>query len=214
MKPFKQTSINPPVFFPAAALILILVGSAAFAPSFTQQIFGSIQGWILTHVSWFYVLTVAIILISTVFLAISRYGDIKLVPDHSVPDFKDYTWFAMLFSTGMGIGLMFFGVAEPVMHFLSPPIGEGGTVTAARNAMSITFFHWGLHAWAILRHCRIGAGFFLLPTWPPAQTKLCTLSNAWRANSWPPWLRRRCLCRDWYGVWCGYHPWFWRRANQ
>ena len=160
MKAFKKTSINPPVFFPAAALILILVGSAAFAPSFTQQIFGSIQGWILTHVSWFYVLTVAIILISTVFLAISRYGDIKLGPDHSVPDFKDYTWFAMLFSTGMGIGLMFFGVAEPVMHFLSPPIGEGGTVTAARNAMSITFFHWGLHAWAIYAIVGLVLAFF------------------------------------------------------
>ena len=81
---------------------------------------------ILSHVSWFYILTVAIILLSTFFLAISRYGDIKLGPDHSTPDFKNFTWFAMLFSTGMGIGLMFFGVAEPVMHFLSPPTGEGG----------------------------------------------------------------------------------------
>ncbi|MFA5702010.1 MAG: choline BCCT transporter BetT [Advenella sp.] len=160
MKPFKQTSINPPVFFSAAILILLLVGLAVFAPDFTQQLFSDTQSWILSHVSWFYILTVAIILLSTVFLAISRYGDIKLGPDHSTPDFKNFTWFAMLFSTGMGIGLMFFGVAEPVMHFLSPPTGEGGTVLAARNAMSITFFHWGLHAWAIYAIVGLVLAFF------------------------------------------------------
>lgn len=160
MKPFKQTSINPPVFYSAAVLILFLVGLAIFAPTFTQQLFGDTQAWILSHVSWFYILTVAIILLSTVFLAISRYGDIKLGPDHSTPDFKNFTWFAMLFSTGMGIGLMFFGVAEPVMHFLSPPVGEGGTVDAARNAMSITFFHWGLHAWSIYAIVGLVLAFF------------------------------------------------------
>lgn len=160
MKTFKQTSINPPIFFSAAAIILILVGMAVFVPSFTQELFGSIQGWILEHVSWLYILTVAIILLCTIFLAISRYGDIKLGPDHSLPDYKDFAWYAMLFSTGMGIGLMFFGVAEPVMHFLSPPVGEGGTVDAARNAMSITFFHWGLHAWAIYAIVGLVLAFF------------------------------------------------------
>src|SRR5690606_41030550 len=77
------------------------------------------------------------------------YGHIKLGPDHSEPDFSNFSWFSMLVSAGMGIGLMFFGVAEPVMHYLSPPFGEGGTAVAAREAMKISFFHWGLHAWAI-----------------------------------------------------------------
>ena len=160
MKAYQKATINPPVFFPAAALVLLLVALAAFAPDFAQQLFGSIQDWILGHVSWFYILTVAIILISIVYLALSKYGDIKLGPDHSIPDFKDYTWFAMLFSTGMGIGLMFFGVAEPVMHYLSPPIGAGGTVQAAQDAMSITFFHWGLHAWAIYAIVGLILAFF------------------------------------------------------
>lgn len=136
MKIFKQTSLNPPVFYSAALLIFLLVVLAIFAPNFTQELFGNTQNWILTNVSWFYILTVAIILISTIFLAISRYGDIKLGPDHSAPDFKDMTWFAMLFSTGMGIGLMFFGVAEPVMHFISPPVGEGGTIPYDRRPSS------------------------------------------------------------------------------
>lgn len=94
-------------------------------------------------------LTVAIILIATLYAALSRFGEIKLGPDHSEPDFRDPTWYSMLFAAGMGIGLMFFGVAEPVMHFLEPPTGEGGTALAARHALGITFFHWGLHAWAI-----------------------------------------------------------------
>ena len=80
---------------------------------------------------------------------VSRMGDIKLGPDHSEPDYGNLSWFAMLFSAGMGIGLLFFGVAEPLMHFANPPIGSGLTQESAREAMQITFFHWGLHAWAI-----------------------------------------------------------------
>jgi choline/glycine/proline betaine transport protein len=114
-----------------------------------QALFNDVQQWIITNASWFYILAVALILISVVFLAVSRYGDIKLGPDHSEPEYRSSSWFAMLFSAGMGIGLMFFGVAEPVMHFTTPPVGEPGTVAAAREAMKITFFHWGLHAWAI-----------------------------------------------------------------
>ena len=143
------STINPPVFYPSAVLILALVLFAVVTPDTAQQVFGQAQAWITVNASWFYILAVALFLLSVVFMAISRYGDIKLGPDHSEPDFANYSWFAMLFSAGMGIGLMFFGVAEPVMHYLSPPVGEGGTAVAAREAMKITFFHWGLHAWAV-----------------------------------------------------------------
>ncbi len=118
------------------------------------------QAWIVENVSWFYVLAVALILLSTLFMAASRYGDIKLGPDHSQPDYKSSTWFAMLFSAGMGIGLMFFGVAEPVMHFIAPPVGDPNTVQAAREAMKLTFFHWGLHAWAIYAVVALILAFF------------------------------------------------------
>ena len=144
-----KSTLNPPVFILSAILLFALVLFAIGAPSTAQEVFGAAQAWITTNVSWFYVLSVAIILLAVVFMGVSRYGDIKLGPDHSVPDFANYSWFAMLFSAGMGIGLMFFGVAEPVMHYLSPPVGEGGSAFAASEAMKITFFHWGLHAWAI-----------------------------------------------------------------
>lgn len=155
-----KSSLHPPVFFSAAALILLIVVLAAAAPDFTQGIFSDTQSWILGNVSWFYIVTVAIILIATIFLAVSRYGDIKLGPDHALPDYRNVTWFAMLFSTGMGIGLMFFGVAEPVMHFMDPPVGEGGTILAAHEAMKITFFHWGLHAWSIYAIVGLILAFF------------------------------------------------------
>ncbi|WP_313088715.1 choline BCCT transporter BetT [Pseudomonas sp.] len=142
-------TLNPPVFYGSAVLILILVLYSVAAPEHAQGVFSDLQAWIIANVSWLYILAVAIILLMVVLLALSRYGDIKLGPDHSEPDYSYLTWFSMLFSAGMGIGLMFFGVAEPVMHFLSPPVGEGSTVAAAREAMKITFFHWGLHAWAI-----------------------------------------------------------------
>ena len=156
----RPSTINRPVFFSAALFTLLLVGFAIAAPKTAQNLFESIQRWILGNASWFYILVVAIILLSVAFLAISRYGDIKLGPDHSEPDYRNFTWFAMLFSAGMGIGLMFFGVAEPVMHFMSPPVGEGATAAAARESMKITFFHWGLHAWAIYAVVALTLAFF------------------------------------------------------
>ncbi|MBN2885806.1 MAG: choline BCCT transporter BetT [Chromatiaceae bacterium] len=152
--------LNPPVFYTASALIVVLMLFAALAPETADRWFQALQQVIIENASWFYVLTVAIILITVAFLGLSRYGAIKLGPDHSTPDYSYTTWFAMLFSAGMGIGLMFFGVAEPVMHFLAPPVGEGGTTAAAREAMKITFFHWGLHAWAIYAIVALILAFF------------------------------------------------------
>ena len=156
----RSVTINPPVFYGSAVLIAVLVLFASIFPDTAQSFFGQLQSWILENVSWFYILAVAIILLSTIFLAVSRYGDIKLGPDHSEPDYNNLTWFAMLFSAGMGIGLMFFGVAEPVMHFVSPPVGDPNTVEAAREAMKLTFFHWGLHAWAVYAIVALILAFF------------------------------------------------------
>lgn len=141
--------VDGAVFWPSLGLLAALVGVAAFLPQASSSLFQHLQDGIIRYASWYYVVVVAVILISIVVLSVTRLGDIKLGPDHSVPDYTLVSWFAMLFAAGMGIGLMFFGVAEPVMHFLQPPLGEGGTVEAARQAMQLTFFHWGLHAWGI-----------------------------------------------------------------
>ncbi len=153
-------NINPPVFFGSALLTLLLVGYAALFPEQSETLFTAMQSHIMTSASWFYIAAVAVILIGVVCIGLSRYGDIKLGPDHSEPDFSFSSWFAMLFSAGMGIGLMFFGVGEPVMHYLSPPNGDPGTIAAAKEAMGITFFHWGFHAWAIYAIVALILAFF------------------------------------------------------
>ncbi len=101
-----------------------------------------------------------IILFTSLWLMVSRLGDIKLGPDHSEPGYTNLSWFAMLFSAGMGIGLLFFGVAEPIMHFSSPPVGEAQTIESAREAMKITFFHWGLHAWGVYALLAVCLAYF------------------------------------------------------
>lgn len=133
---------------------------AVIAPQLANQLFSAINAWVVHTAGWFYVLAVALFLLFVVILAFSSYGHIKLGPDHSEPDYSFISWFAMLFSAGMGIGLMFFGVAEPVMHTMSPPVGDPGTAEAARQAMRITFFHWGVHAWAIYAVVALALAYF------------------------------------------------------
>ena len=104
-----KSQINKAVFFTSALLIFLLVAFAAVFPDVADKNFKLLQQQIFTNASWFYILAVALILLSVTFLGLSRYGDIKLGPDHAQPDFSYHSWFAMLFSAGMGIGLMFFG---------------------------------------------------------------------------------------------------------
>ncbi len=145
----RKAEINPPVFFVSAGLILAFALFGALAPETANRVFTTVQALIVADFGWFYIAAVAGFLIFAIFLMFSRYGDVKLGPDDSEPDYSYLSWFAMLFSAGMGIGLIFFGVAEPIQHYASPPVGEGKTIAAAREAMVLTFFHWGLHAWAI-----------------------------------------------------------------
>ncbi|WP_088335342.1 BCCT family transporter [Sphingomonas mucosissima] len=141
--------INPPVFFVSAGLILAFALFGALAPDLASHTFAAVQALIVADFGWFYIAAVAGFLVFVLFLMFSRYGDVKLGPDDSEPDYSYLSWFAMLFSAGMGIGLIFFGVAEPIQHYAQPPVGEGRTIDSARQAMVLTFFHWGLHAWAI-----------------------------------------------------------------
>jgi len=144
-----KLQVNPPVFIGASAAIAVVVIVGAAAPSMAEALFGAIQAWIVQSVGWIYMLSFGGILFFVIALAISPYGKIKLGPDDSTPDYSYISWFAMLFSAGMGIGLLFFSVAEPLTHFAAPPIGEPQSVESARFAMRATFFHWGYHGWAI-----------------------------------------------------------------
>ncbi|ROT97537.1 BCCT family transporter [Altererythrobacter sp. FM1] len=141
--------INPPVFYVSAVLILAFAIVGALVPERASRVFDATQALIVMDFGWLYIAAVAGFLMFALFLMFSRYGDVKLGPDDSEPEYSYPSWFAMLFSAGMGIGLIFFGVAEPIQHYTMPPTGDGQTIQSAREAMVLTFFHWGLHAWAI-----------------------------------------------------------------
>ncbi|ENU21026.1 hypothetical protein F994_00494 [Acinetobacter bohemicus ANC 3994] len=153
-------NVNPNVFLSTVAIIVIFLAVVVLAPNSFELITQQLNQWVTDSFSWFYVLSVAIFLILLIYIALSDMGKIKLGPDHSQPAYSNVSWFAMLFTAGMGIGLMFFGVAEPVMHYVSPPTGEAETIQSAQQAMRVTFFHWGLHAWAIYTVVGLSLAYF------------------------------------------------------
>lgn len=162
--PSKKSSwmrnINPNVFFCTLIIIAVFLAVVIAMPESFDALTQRLKNWITESFSWFYVLSVAFFLILLIIIAFSPSGKIKLGPDHSQPDYSSGSWFAMLFTAGMGIGLMFFGVAEPIMHYVTPPSGEPETILAAQQAMRVTFFHWGLHAWAIYAVVALSLAYF------------------------------------------------------
>jgi choline/glycine/proline betaine transport protein len=149
-----------PVFFVAAVGALGFVAAAGASPGGVQQLFEAALAWIATRFGWFYTLSVAFFLGFVIWLALSRHGDVRLGPDDARPEFGTLSWFAMLFSAGMGIGIVFFGVAEPILHFEAPPIGDPRSHDAAQRAMNIALFHWGPHAWAIYATLGLALAYF------------------------------------------------------
>lgn len=142
-------TFNLPVLLPSLTLILGLLIYCGSDPAAAEVFLNGVQGWISQHFSWFYTLAVSGFVVFLIGIALSSYGKIRLGSDESEPEFSFPSWLAMLFAAGMGIGLMYYGVGEPLQHFVAPPLGEGKTLAAAREAMSSTFLHWGFGAWAI-----------------------------------------------------------------
>ena len=138
------------VFWPAAAVIFLFVLFATLFPGTATEAFGAIQTNVIKWFGWYYVAAIAVFVAFALWIGLSRYGDIKLGKDDDEPEFSVVSWFSLLFAAGMGIGLVFFGVAEPLNHFAAPRPGvEGTPVALAQQALTQTYLHWGLHAWAI-----------------------------------------------------------------
>lgn len=150
----------PRVFIPAAVLLLVFVVLAAAMPGRLGDWISAANTSVVTELGWWYILIVTGFVFFALWLAFSPMGAITLGKDGEDPEFGLKSWFAMLFAAGMGIGLVFWGVAEPLNHFASPPPGtEGDKAALARNAFDITFLHWGLHAWAIYVVVGLGVAY-------------------------------------------------------
>ncbi len=154
------TRINPVVFYGSSVCIIAIALWAMIDPEGAAATIGILVGWISEWFGWFYILIATLFLAFVIFLALSRYGNTKLGPEHSEPDFSIFSWAAMLFAAGIGTDLMFFAVAEPVTQYLAPPTGRGETVEAAREATVWTLFHYGITGWGMYSLMGIALAYF------------------------------------------------------
>ena len=156
--------IHPVVFPGALALIVVFIAITLFlGQDQASQLFTGVKGFIESTFGWFYLLAVNVFLITIVYFAVSKYGSIRIGGVEAEKEFSAFSWMAMLFSAGMGIGLMFFSVTEPVFYFNNPPAffgAEAGTAAAGTAALAQTFFHWGLSPWAVYGLVGLGLAFF------------------------------------------------------
>lgn len=142
-----RTTFTRSVAFPGLLVILIISLYCGIYPEQANVLLSTVQAYFFKNLSWIYVLLVTIFILFLIILALSKTGNIRLGADNSKPKYNFFSWIAMLFAAGMGIGLMYFGVAETISHYANPAIGD--TVQRAKEAQLYTFFHWGIHAWAI-----------------------------------------------------------------
>jgi choline/glycine/proline betaine transport protein len=152
--------VNKPVFIVSIVLIVGFIIFGAFFTETAGALFSFLQNFITDKFGWLFIILVNAALVLCIYLAMSRYGDIRLGNQTERPQYKLFSWIGMLFSAGIGIGLVYWGTAEPLYHFMAPPMGEAETVAAAKQAMDISFLHWGLHAWAIYTIVALSLAYF------------------------------------------------------
>ena len=165
--------VNPPVFFVSGGLLLLFLGVGVFFTDGASLFFP----WILEKVSawggWLYVLSTAVFIGIALWLLLSRHGSTRLGPDDERPAFRTVSWFAMLFSAGMGIGMVFYGVAEPMMHYASLPGTPPLSPQSARQAVPVTLFHWGIHPWATYLLVGLAIAYFSFRKGLPLAIRSC-----------------------------------------
>ena len=182
----EKLSVNKTVFIASSTISVLLILFTILFPSASEAVLGNSLRWVSDHFGWYYMLAVAAYGIFSLFVGFSRYGDIKLGQDQDKPDFPFLAWAAMLFSAGIGIDLLFFGVSEPLTHYLTPPTGTGGTSEAARAALPQAFLHWGLHGWGIYALIGMALAYFAYRKNMPLalRSALIPLFGAKRVNGW------------------------------
>lgn len=165
----------------SAGVIALIVGWGLIAPGSLADVFNGALAGITRHFGWFYLWVVLGLVFLAGLLAFSRYGQLKLGSEDEEPEFSVGAWFAMLFAAGMGIGLVFWGVAEPVSHYMTAPPGiTAQTPEAANAAMRYTFFHWGLHPWAVYSVVGLAIAFFQFRRGAPGLVSASTDALPWR----------------------------------
>ena len=152
--------VSKPVFLSSAILIVAFIIFGAFFNELANEVFGQAKAFISVRFGWFFIVVVNLALVMSIYLIFSKYGDIRLGYQTEKPEYNLISWIGMLFSAGIGIGLLYWGTAEPLQHFMAPPLGEPETIAAAKQAMNISFLHYGLHVWAIYGMVALSLAYF------------------------------------------------------
>jgi len=147
MESFQRS--GPDFFYLAFALCAVVAVLGLSNPEYLEALAQALTGTVFRALDWFFLGSVTAFVLLSLWLGFGRYGRRRLGHPEEEPEFSLGSWLGMLFAAGMGVGLLFWGVAEPVNHFAEPPVGEGGTAEAAALSMQLTIFHWGLHAWGV-----------------------------------------------------------------
>ena len=179
-------TVSPPVFFTSAGLLIAMLAFAILWTKRASTVFSALLDGVSTNFAWLYTGSVAVFIGFAGWLLLSPYASLRLGEDHERPEFSTPTWFSMLFSAGMGIGLVFYGVAEPILHYQTPPTGQGMTTQALETALPITFFHWGIHAWAVYVLMALGIAYFSYRKGLPLAIRSCFYPILGeRIHGWP-----------------------------
>lgn len=159
-KSHSSSTLKKGIFFPSVLFVAFVTVYCAVFPQQAQTQLNLVKNILFNNFSWFYIFAGSIFFLFLFFLSVSRLGDIRLGSDTDEPEFSFASWIAMLFAAGMGIGLMYFGVAEPILHYLKPLHPNLSEAERMKEAMVTTFYHWGIHAWAIYAVIALALAYF------------------------------------------------------
>ena len=152
--------VDKPVFLISAILIVVFILFGALFNEQAEVVFNEAKAFVSLRFGWFFIVVVNLALLMSVYLIFSRYGDIRLGHQPEKPEYNLVSWIGMLFSAGIGIGLLYWGTAEPLYHYMAPPLGTPETVETAKLAMNISFLHYGFHVWAIYGIVALALAYF------------------------------------------------------
>lgn len=197
-----KTTLNKGIFVPSIVFILLVSLVSVIYPEIADRILNVIKNFIFVNLNWVYIWAVTFFVIFLVYLLFSKYGNIRLGNNDSRPEHSFFSWMSMLFAAGMGIGLMYFGVAEPMQHYSTDVFGAQHYVNKAKNAQLYTFFHWGIHAWAIYAVVGLSLSYFAYRLKLPLSLRSCfypLLKNKINGK-WGNVIDIFALCSTFFGI--------------
>jgi len=198
----KSTTFDKGVIIPGLLFIFGICAFTILFPEPTEFVLATVKNFIFVNLNWIYVWSVTIFVIFLVYLMSSKYGNIKLGNNDSTPEHSFFSWISMLFAAGMGIGLMYFAVAEPMSHYADDAFAANHYINQAKNAQLYTFFHWGIHAWAVYGLVGLSLAYFSYRYRLPLSLRSCLypLLKEKVNGGWGNAIDVFALCSTFFGI--------------